>query len=305
MPDKFLISVVGPTAIGKTKCSIELAKFFKTEIVSTDSRQFYKEMEIGTAVPSPTELASIPHHFIHNISIHEPYTVGTFESEAVVLLEELFEKYEQVILVGGSGLFHKAIVDGLDDFPALNPDIRKALNKQLAEDGITSLQRQLKDLDFKSFETIDINNPQRLMRALEVTIGTGTPFSHFKTQKRKDRDFKIINVGLTAHREIIYERINQRVDQMIQEGLVNEARELYPYKDLNALNTVGYKELFEHFDGQYTLEEATERIKMHTRRFAKRQLTWFRKDNSIKWFDYQTPIDTIITYAQEQIKKSS
>jgi len=303
MPGQFLISLVGPTAIGKTTLSLSLAKHFKTAIVSTDSRQFYKEMQIGTAVPSPTELAAVSHHFIHNISIHQSYSVGAYEKDAIALLESLFKNHQQVVLVGGSGLFHKAIVEGLDDFPQLNPDIRKDLNQQLLTKGIESLQEQLKKLDEDSYHTLDIHNPQRLVRALEVTIGTGKAFSSFKTKKEKKRPFEIINIGLMAARHVIYERIDQRVDQMIQDGLVNEAQELYPYKHLNALNTVGYKELFEHFSGVYSLEEAIERIKMNTRRFAKRQLTWFRKDSSIEWFDYKTDPEDIIDFVKAQMKK--
>ena len=285
---KTLISVVGPTAIGKTALAIELAKHLDTEIISADSRQFYKEMYIGTAVPSTEELAAAKHHFIQNISINDPYSVGDFESEAITALETLFKTHDTVIMVGGSGLYVNAVIKGLDHFPDIDSSIRENLNKAFEEHGIEYLQSQLKQLDPTIYDTIAIKNPHRLIRALEVCIGTGKPYSSFLNVSEKKRNFKTVTVGLDAERSVIYDRINQRVDIMIDNGLIEEAKRLYPYKHLNALNTVGYKELFQYFDGDISLDFAISEIKKNTRRFAKRQLTWFKKDPSILWFDYKT-----------------
>ena len=245
MKDKYLISILGPTAIGKTSLSLFLAQHFQTEIISSDSRQFYKEMSIGTATPTFDELSVIPHHFIHNISIVDHYTVGDYEKEGLKVLEDLFRRHNVVILVGGSGLFHKALINGLDYFPEVQQSIRDSLNLEYKTGGILPLQLKLKDLDPDSYNSIDTNNPHRLIRALEVCIGSGKPFSSYKSELPKKRPFSVINIGLTAEREIIYQRINLRVDQMVTEGLVEEAKALYKFRDLNALNTVGYKELFE------------------------------------------------------------
>ena len=300
---KYLISVVGPTAIGKTALAISLAQFFTTEIISADSRQFFKEMRIGTAVPDDSELMLIKHHFIQHRSIKDPYSVGDFERDAMALLDRLFLEHDVVIMVGGSGLYLKAILHGLDDFPEIKPEIREGLNQRLKTEGLKSLQNELKYLDPDSYNTIAIDNPHRVIRALEVCLGTGIPFSKFQTSESKPRPFKSIQIGLTADREIIYERINRRVDQMIANGLLEEAKSLIPFKHLNALNTVGYKELFKYFEGEYTLAEAISEIKKNTRRFAKRQLTWFRKDQTILWFDHKIPHREIIDQLSNQIKK--
>lgn len=277
MMNKYLITVVGPTAIGKTALSIKLAQHFKTEIISCDSRQFYKEMNIGTAVPSKEELQAAPHHFIQNRSIFDDYSVGQFEKDALLKLEELFENQNIVIMVGGSGLYVNAVLEGLDDFPKISPEIRSALNNRLEKEGIQTLQQQLKDLDQTSFNAIEIENPHRLIRALEICIGSGQPYSSFKNKEKTKRNFTPIKVGLAADRAIMYERINKRVDIMIEEGLVEEAKELHKHKQLNALQTVGYRELFEYFDGNHSLEFAISEIKKNTRRFAKRQVTWNKK----------------------------
>jgi len=290
--EKTLICVVGPTAIGKTSLAIQLAQHFNTEIVSADSRQFFKEMSIGTAKPTKDELAQAKHHFIGHKSIHEAYTAGTFEKEAINLLDELFKSHNVVICVGGSGLYIKALTDGIDDIPS-SLSIRNELNQQLEKDGIEKLQNQLKELDPVQYKNMDIHNPQRIVRALEVCIHTGKPYSSFLQNEKAARSFKTLTVGLTADREIIYDRINKRVDIMMQDGLLNEAKSLYPHRHLNALNTVGYKELFSYFDGNTSLEKAIELIKQHTRQFAKRQLTWFKKNQDVKWFNIQHP-DTII-----------
>ena len=304
MNRKKLISIVGPTAIGKTNLSIKLAKHFNTEIISSDSRQFYKEMKIGTAVPSNRELNEVKHHFIQSRSIFEDYNVGDFEQDSIALLEAEFQEKEWMVMVGGSGLYVDAVVDGLDDFPKVDPLIRTALKSEMDSKGIAHLQKKLYTLDPVTYNRIDLQNKQRLIRALEISIGTGRPFSKFWSANKKKRNFHTIKIGIDAEREIIYDRINRRVDLMIETGLVQEARALYGHKNLNALQTVGYKELFAHFDGDLSLEEAISEIKKNTRRFAKRQGTWFRKDNSIKWFNYQTEINEVIKYLENSIKKS-
>lgn len=298
---KILISIVGPTAIGKTALSIKLAQHFRTEIISADSRQFFKEMSIGTAVPSKEELQTAKHHFIQHISIKDNYSVGDFERDAVSKIAEIHKNNDISIMVGGSGLYVKAVTMGLDNFPNVDENIRLKLNQELKVNGLQHLQEQLKTLDFKTYKTIAIDNPQRVVRALEICIGTGKPYSSFLTSPEKNRNFKIISIGLNTERSIIYNRIEKRVDIMVKDGLIEEAKELFKYKDLNALNTVGYKELFKYFEGECTLDFAISEIKKNTRRFAKRQLTWFRKDKSIKWFDYTYDINRIISYLEEQL----
>lgn len=290
----YLISIVGPTAIGKTALSIALAKHFNSEIISCDSRQFYKEMNLGTAVPSVDELQAATHHFIQNRSIYEDYNVGEFERNALSKLNDLFKENAIVIMVGGSGLYLDAVINGLDYFPEIDSSIREKLNLELKENGIESLQNQLKKLDIETYQSIAIENPHRIIRALEICIGTGKTYASFKNKPKSPRNFTAIKIGLTAERPIIYDRINKRVDIMVANGLLEEANELYPNKDLNALQTVGYRELFSYFDGEITKEFAIEEIKKNTRRFAKRQLTWFKKDVNTIWFDYKTPINTIL-----------
>ena len=297
----FLINILGPTAIGKTSLSIKIANYYQTEIISADSRQFYKEMKIGTAVPEIEELKAAPHHFIQHISVENDYSVGDFEKEAIQKLEDLFKEKQLVVMVGGSGLYIKAVTEGLDDFPDVDPEIRQNLNSHLEKDGIDWLQKKLFVLDPEYYKNADVQNPHRLIRALEICIATGKPFSSFLNQDKENRNFKTINIGLTADREMIYERINQRVDIMIENGLVEEAKALYPQRNLNALNTVGYKELFKYFDEDWDLETAISEIKKNTRRFAKRQLTWFRKDDTIKWFEYNQNPEDIFDYIDSQI----
>jgi len=299
---KFLISVVGPTAIGKTALSIKLAQHFKTEILSADSRQFFKEMKIGTAVPTESELVAIKHHFIHHRSISEDYNVGAFERDAISKLNQLFKIHDVVIMVGGSGLYIDAITKGLDDFPDIDSNIRKKLNNRFETEGLNSLQDQLKVLDFESYNSIAIDNPHRVIRALEVCLGTGKPYSSFLNKNKNNRNFKTITVCLSAERSIIYERINKRVDKMIEEGLLDEAKTLLPKQQLNALNTVGYKELFNYLNGEWSLEFAISEIKKNSRRFAKRQLTWFKKDNDIIWFDYSANIQAIVDRIESELK---
>ncbi|MCF6296682.1 MAG: tRNA (adenosine(37)-N6)-dimethylallyltransferase MiaA [Flavobacteriaceae bacterium] len=300
--NKYLITIIGATSIGKTALSIELAKHFNTEIISSDSRQFYKEMTIGTATPNKEELNQVKHHFIQNRSIFDDYNVGDFERDAIVKLDTLFEKYSIIIMVGGSGLYTNAVLNGLDDFPDVNSEIRIQLKSNLQEKGILFLQNQLKKLDLETYQKIDLNNKQRLIRALEICIGTGKPFSSFLNNKKNKRNFIPIKIGLTAPRETIYSRINQRVELMMQNGLLQEAKKLYNNKYLNALQTVGYKELFSFFDGNSTLDFAVSEIKKNTRRFAKRQETWFKKDKEIEWFDYQYDVKQIVEYIKTVAK---
>jgi tRNA dimethylallyltransferase len=302
MSPKVVITIVGPTAIGKTALSIKLAQHYNSEIMSADSRQFFKEMAIGTAVPSKDELSAAPHHFIQHKSIKEYFSVGDFEREAISKINDLHQKNPIVVMVGGSGLYVKAVTKGLDYFPEVDANIRENLNLQLENSGLIPLQEQLKTLDLEAYNTIAIDNPQRVIRALEICIGTAKPYSSFLTNSEKNREFKTISIGLSADRSMIYDRINQRVDIMIANGLLEEAKSLLPYKDLNALNTVGYKELFAYFEGESTLEFAISEIKKNTRRFAKRQLTWFRKDDAITWFDYETNIEAILNHIDTQIK---
>ncbi|MBI2269761.1 MAG: tRNA (adenosine(37)-N6)-dimethylallyltransferase MiaA [Bacteroidetes bacterium] len=300
---KFLLVIAGPTAIGKTSLAIRLAKLFQTEIISADSRQFFREMNIGTAKPSDKELAEIKHHFINTISVTDDYDAGQYEHQASELINELFKKHALVILAGGSGMYINAVCNGFDDIPEVNENIREPLNTTYKKEGIIPLQEQLSKLDPGYYNTIDLNNPQRLIRALEICLSTGLPYSSFRKGKGKPRDYSIIKIGLNTDREQLYKRINQRVDEMIEAGLIDEVKNLTKYKHLNALQTVGYKELFNHLDGEQSLEKAIEQIKQNTRNFAKRQLTWFRKDGSIKWFE---PADTnaIIDYVAYQISET-
>ena len=295
-----LICVVGATAIGKTSLAVKLAQAFSTEIISADSRQFFKEMTIGTAVPNKQELSAAPHHFIQNKSIFEAYSVGDFERDAIALLENLFKKNQIVIMVGGSGLYVDAVVKGLDNFPKVPSDIREQLNLELNEKGLEALQNELRNADPIYFEKVDIQNPHRVIRALEIYRATGKPYSSFLKKENTQRDFNTLFIGLTINREIIYERINHRVDTMIEEGLIDEAKSLFQYKEENALQTVGYRELFEYFEGKISLEEAISEIKKNTRRFAKRQNTWFKKNEAINWFDYDTQPNEIIDYIKEK-----
>ena len=298
-----LITIVGPTAIGKTALSIQLANAFNASIISCDSRQFFKEMTIGTAVPEPNELAAAKHYFIQNRSVFDSYNVGEFERDTLKKLEALFKENSIQIMVGGSGLYVDAVLNGLDYFPEVDPKIREALLLKLEKEGIEVLQKQLKELDLETYKLIAIDNPHRIMRALEVCIGSGIPYSTFKNKPKKQRNFKSIKIGLNADREIIYNRINQRVDAMINNGLIEEAKTLYAHKELNALQTVGYRELFSFFDGNFTKEFAISEIKKNSRRFAKRQLTWFKRDKNILWFDYLTDKLTIVSQISEKINK--
>ena len=283
--NKTLIVIAGPTAAGKTSLSIQVALHFNTEIISADSRQFYKEMNIGTAKPSAEELSLVKHHYINSHSIHDKFSVGDYEKEVILLLDQLFKKHDKVILVGGSGLFINAICNGFDELPKAPIEVRENLNLIFAEKGISALQERLLKVDPLYYNEVDIYNPQRLIRALEVFETTGKPFSSQRTRIKKKRNFNLIKLAINPSRAKLYEQINNRVDLMIKQGLIDEVKNLYAHKNLNALNTVGYSEIFEYLDGNCSKEEAIERIKQNTRRFAKRQITWFKRSDNMKWYD--------------------
>ncbi|MCO7354651.1 tRNA (adenosine(37)-N6)-dimethylallyltransferase MiaA [Riemerella anatipestifer] len=272
-----LISVVGPTGIGKTELAIKIAQFFGTEILSCDSRQFFKEIPIGTAAPSKEELAVVPHHFIGHLSITEDYSIGRYEKEALALLDKLFQQYKVVVMVGGSGMYEKAVVEGLNDLPEANEDYIKELEQILNKEGIEALQKQLEAQDEAYYQQVDKDNPRRLIRALDIIKQTGKPYSEIIAETKPKRDFNTIRIVLTAPREIIYERINQRVDRMLEKGLLDEVKGLLQYQDRVALNTVGYTELFNYLNGDWELDFAVSEIKKNSRRYAKRQMTWNRK----------------------------
>lgn len=296
-----LIAIVGPTAVGKTNMAIQLAKQFNSEIISADSRQIYQEMSIGTAVPSPSELTQIKHHFIQSHTLENEINVGDYEREALTTIQQCFQKNKRLILVGGSGLFVKAICEGLDNLPEAPKELRAQLNAEYTNKGIIPLQEQLQKLDPKYFAQVDVSNPQRIIRALEVCLHTGLPFSSFRRQQPQPRFFDIITIGLDMDRETLYQRINQRVDIMMAQNLLNEVSNLQQYRNTYALKSVGYAELFEYLDGNIRLEDAIEKIKQNTRRFAKRQITWFKKTADIKWFNPHQTQD-IENYIVQQIK---
>ena len=304
----YLITIIGPTAIGKTSLSIALAQQYNCEIISCDSRQFYKEMKIGTAVPSQEELALASHHFIQNKSIFDTYTVGDFEKEAISKLDELFQKNNVQIMVGGSGLYVDAVLKGLDNFPEVDINSRDEIKANYEKLGIIYLQEKLKELDPIYFEFLTnenpqtLQNPQRMMRFLEVCIATKKPYSSYLNKEKKSRNFTSIIIGLEADREIIYTRINQRVDDMINDGLLEEAKYLFKNKNLNALQTVGYRELFQFLENEISLEFAINEIKKNTRRFSKRQLTWFKKTENVTWFNYLQNMEDIIKHINLTIK---
>lgn len=297
--NKFLIVVIGPTAVGKTDLCIELAEHFKTEIISADSRQCYQGMQIGTAQPTLEQRQRIVHHFIDCLPIETYYSAGKFEKDAAELINTLFNKHQYVILTGGSGLYIQAVCKGLDTMPDVPLELRNYLNQRLANEGVASLREELALKDPVYYKMVDIHNPQRIIRALEICMTTGRTYSEYRLEMKQNysRPFKIIKIGLDIDRPLLYKRINDRVDQMIRQGLLEEAIKLYPYKDRNPLQTVGYQELFGYIDKQYTLDEAIRLIKRNTRRYAKRQLTWFRKDPDIYWFQPHN-FNNILNYIQ-------
>jgi len=300
--NKILLVVAGPTAVGKTDLCINLAKKFNTCIVSADSRQFFNEMNIGTAKPSLIELSQVKHYFINHLSITSDYDVGKYEKEALPLLEELFKSRNLVILTGGSGLYIDAVTHGFDDIPAVDESIRAGLNLIFEREGIAVLQEKLQLLDPVYYEKVDINNPQRLIRALEVSMGTGKSFSSFRKRKKTSRPFKVLKIGLERERKELYDRIDQRVERMVAAGLFEEAKALYPMRHYNALQTVGYKEIFGYLEGKYDKEEAINLLKRNSRRYAKRQMTWFRRDEGFHWF-HPSQMQEIVELINDQIEE--
>jgi tRNA dimethylallyltransferase len=283
--NKKLIIILGPTAVGKTEYSLNLAESLQTEILSCDSRQMFREMKIGTATPSEEELKRVPHHFIGNLSIHDYYSCGKYEIETLQKCDELFKKHDTLVMTGGSMLYIDAICNGIDEMPDIDEELRNSLWERYEKEGIESLRQELKILDPEYAQKVDPKNGKRIIHALEICLQAGKPYSEIRKNQKKERPFEIQKIGIYRDRETLNQRINLRVDKMFEQGLYEEALGLYPFKHLNSLNTVGYKELFAHFDGQCSLEEAKEKIKTDTRRYAKKQMTWFKKDEDIKWIE--------------------
>lgn len=298
---KTLIIVLGPTGIGKTSLSIQIASNLNTEIISADSRQIYKELCIGTAVPNSQELHTVKHNFIQTHSIHSYYNASMYEQEALNIIKNRFSKTDNLVMAGGSMLYIDVVCNGIDDLPEIDFTVRKELETRLEKEGIESLRLELQKIDPIYYNSVDLKNHKRILHALEVFYITGKPYSSFRTNTKKQRDFNIIKIGLNTNRSVLHERINHRVDQMMKEGLLEEAKSVYPFKELNSLNTVGYKELFAYFDGEISLEKAIELIKRNSRRYARRQLTWFNKDKSIEWFDINET-DQVIPYIQKKLE---
>jgi len=298
--DKTLIVLLGPTGVGKTDLSIDIAKSFGTSIVSCDSRQIYREMKIGTAVPSDQQLAAVPHYFIRTISVKEYYNSWQFEQQALERIHLLHKERDVVVMTGGSMMYIDAVCKGIDDIPTIAPEVRQSLMARYEEEGLEAIRSQLKLLDPVFYEQVDLNNAKRVLHAVEVCLMAGVPYSSLRTNVAKDRGFRIIKIGLMREKEELYDRINRRVEQMLQAGLMEEARRLYPYRDCNALNTVGYKEWFEFFDGKIDEAEAVRLIKRNSRRYAKKQLSWFRRDSEIRWF-HPDEKDRILAYLRRFI----
>lgn len=298
--EKLLFVVVGPTAVGKTGLCVHLAHKLKTVIVSADSRQFYREMSIGTAKPTTDEMDGIQHYFINNKSISEEFNVGEYEKEALACLENIFEERNHCILTGGSGLFIDAVCEGIDEMPRIPSSLREKLNKEYQENGLDALVAELHQKDPKYFEVVDVKNPQRIIRALEVCRYTGMPFTSFRKKIVKKRPFKVVKIGLVRERNELYKRIDNRIDEMIVAGLFDEVESLIEFKNHNALNTVGYKEVFNYMDGEYDKEEAIRLLKRNSRRYAKRQITWFKRYNDIEWFKADD-INGIEKYIEQQM----
>lgn len=304
MMDKYLVVIAGPTASGKTATAIQVAKALGTEIISADSRQFYKELPIGTAAPTKEEQAEVQHHMIHNLNVEDKYDVADYENDVLQLLKKLFIKHDFVVLTGGSGLFIDAVCKGLDSIPDISDETRNRVNKLYEEGGLFALQNEVQRLDPEYYNIVDKYNPRRLQRAVEVCYQTGLPYSSFRNNTAKPRDFKIIKVALFWDRNELISRINIRVEKMVSEGLIEEAKTMYPKRHLNSLNTVGYKEIFEHFDGKTSLNEAIEHIKINTRQYAKRQMTWLRKNNDYQWFTIEE-IPEMINYIKSIINSEN
>jgi len=299
--EKKLIVILGPTGIGKTDLSIEIAQMLDTEIISGDSRQIYKELEIGTAPPDKKQLEAVKHHLIQNKSVFDYYSAGKYELEVLDIIEEIFKYKKTALLVGGSGMYIDAVCNGIDELPDADSELRESLIERLENEGIESIRFDLKRLDPESYEKIDLHNPKRILKAVEVCLQTGKTYSSLLSAAKKQRNFEIIKIGLQQNREELYENINKRVDKMIDSGLVAEAEKFFTHRQINSLNTVGYKELFPYFAGEYSLERAIELIKRNSRRYAKRQITWFNRHKDINWFDVQNKKD-ILNFISERVK---
>lgn len=302
MNDKYLIVIAGPTASGKTATAIKIAKVLDTVIISADSRQFYKEIPIGTAAPTKEELSEVQHYMIHNLNVEDRYDVADYEKDVLILLKKLFLEHDTVVMTGGSGLFIDAVCNGLDSIPDISEENRNKVNELYQKGGLNALQNELQNLDPEYYNTVDKYNPRRLQRAVEVCYQTGLPYSSFRKNNVKERDFKVIKLALLWDRNELITRINKRVENMVRDGLIEEARKMYPKRQLNSLNTVGYKELFQYFDGKISLNEAIEQIKISTRQYAKRQMTWLRKNNDYQWFSVDE-IPKMIEYINSEISK--
>jgi tRNA dimethylallyltransferase len=299
---KSLLILLGPTGVGKTDLSIDLASYYQTEIISCDSRQIYKEMNIGTAVPDLQILESVPHHFVGSHSIHDYYNASKFEVEVLQKLEMLFQKNDVVLMTGGSMLYIDALCKGIDDLPEVDEEIRRSLMQRMETEGIESLRNELRFYDPVYYDEVDLRNPKRILHALEICLMTGSPYSSFRTNQHRERPFNIIKIGINRDRGVLYNRINQRVDQMFEKGLEEEARSLYSFRHLNSLNTVGYRELFDCLDGKMSVEEAKEKIKANSRKYARKQLTWFRRDTEIQWFTPEMK-DEIISFTNAKLNQ--
>ena len=282
--EKTLIVITGPTAVGKTALCLDIAKHFNIPVINADSRQIYKELKIGTARPSNKQMGEVKHYFVGTLGMNDYYSASLYEQQVLQLLDELFKTSDYALLSGGSMMYIDAVCNGIDDIPTIDDETRNTMKKRLLMEGLGSLCEELKQRDPEYYEIVDKQNPRRVVHALEICVMTGKPYSSFRKQEKKHRPFRIIKIGLTRPREELYKRINRRVDKMMKDGLLDEAKEMYEKRELNALNTVGYKELFEYLKGKWTLHEAVERIKGNTRRYARKQLTWFKKDDQIRWF---------------------
>lgn len=299
---KTLIVITGPTAVGKTALCLDIAQHFGIPIINADSRQIYKELKIGTASPTDEQLAKVKHYFVGSLSLNDYYSASLFEQQTMEILEREFAKSDYALMAGGSMMYIDAVCDGIDDIPTVDDVTRETLKARLASEGLEPLVEELKQLDPEYYEIVDKQNPRRVVHGLEICLMTGKTYTSFRKREKKQRPFRIIKIGLNRDREELYDRINQRVDQMMDEGLQDEARNLYPMRHMNALNTVGYKEMFAYLDGTWTLEEAVERIKGNTRRYARKQLTWYKKDEQIRWF-HPDEKENILSYISQDYEQ--
>ena len=299
---KTLIVITGPTAVGKTALCLDIAQHFGIPIINADSRQIYKELKIGTASPTSEQLQLVPHYFVGSLSLTDYYSASLFEQQVLEILSRQFRSHDFALMAGGSMMYIDAVCDGIDDIPTVDDQTRETLKRRLAQEGLEALVEQLKELDPEYYEIVDCQNPRRVVHGLEICLMTGKTYTSFRKREKKERPFRIVKIGLNRPREELYDRINQRVDQMMQQGLLEEAKALYPMRQMNALNTVGYKELFDYLDGRWPLEEAVERIKGNTRRYARKQLTWYKKDPQIRWF-HPDDKEQIISYISQDYEQ--